>query len=218
MTDNPGPDDRSRTPWSRAGKAVINMATQWQRPKAVSELDPGDIIITDNPDAKLTALEAFGDQEGGARLWQGIIEGLYAETGTPLITPSTIQGMGTMTGIAIKMLYAKQQRKTVRKQHLHGVALRGLISEIMEILGHSVAASDVIISWPDTLPVNELEAAQVAQIKASLGYSSATLIRDTGGNPETEADNLAQELEADEAQATQALDRLESQGPKDLDA
>lgn len=179
-----------------------------QDEQPVSLLSPGDIFLTDQEGAGVWALEAYGDMDGGLKLLEKIEEDIYANTGTPLIKPSRIDGMGNLSGVAISFQYAGQAQKVAKKRMNYESGLKKLVRGTLALMGHEVALRDITISWPQTVPMNELENVQIATAKAALGYSVTTLIRDTGGNPEEEADNLEAEKNDDSGRADALMAEL----------
>jgi hypothetical protein len=137
-------------------------------------------------------------------------EKIHVSTGTPLVTPSRITGMGAISGVALKMLYGAQQSKTALRRSMYGPGFRHVVRDCLILLGASYVPDvrQILISWPNSVPVNDLENAQVAEIKSRLGFSQTTLIRDLGGNPDQEAELKAAEIDQADAMGTALVEQL----------
>jgi hypothetical protein len=170
---------------------------------------PGDIIQL-GPNGELNALTAFGDTPGGMEIARHLEQIIHQSSDNPLITKDQIAGQ--LSGVALKMLYGDHEKFIKTKRITYGYGMQRMVMAVLTMMGHRLNQSDITISWPDIVPMNELEAVTIAEKKLAIGYSEATVIRDTGGNPDEQAAQREEEDASKEEAAMAALDELEARG------
>jgi hypothetical protein len=152
---------------------------------------PGRIICFPSPDAKVGAVQ-----------WQGDIANLMAYAGdirsdmdeqsrVPAVALGRLKEMprGQLSGVALQLLFQPLIEKTTLKRRLYGKLIRDLCEHILEMIGFP--GLKVHINWPNLLPVDDLAAAQTAQILQQIGVSADTLMQQLGYDPEAEAQKVA---------------------------
>jgi len=125
-------------------------------------------------------------------------------TQAKVIDLATIQDkLGQITNFGVKMMFSDMLADLRQKQGLYGTGLAWLVWYGMVIQEVNIPLP--VIQWPDPLPENMLEKAQIAQIEKNIGTASTqTLSEELGHDWATEEERLAVDAE----QSASALDRV----------
>jgi len=104
---------------------------------------------------------------------------------------------GNISGVALQLLFQPLIEKTTQKQRLYGKMIREITRAALVIAG-KIALTDyedyqIDLHWQNLLPVDDLAAAQAAQILQAIGVSNQTLLQQLGYDPDAEADKSAAE-------------------------
>jgi hypothetical protein len=162
--------------------------------KVQVELGTDNMLFMPNKDAKIQLLEMTGDLEEARNFRKDLREALSEVTHVPEVTTGKTDNLGQLSGRAMRILYGPLIDQTKRKRRLYGRMIKELVGNLLVVGGKVPAAPTamggqtvpVAISWGESLPADDLEQAQVAVLKKQFGYSNDTLIKQTGGNPDTE--------------------------------
>ncbi|MCP9496098.1 MAG: phage portal protein [Pyrinomonadaceae bacterium MAG19_C2-C3] len=158
---------------------------------------------TKDVDTEIGLLEMKGDLAGALSLRRVLREGLAEMTGVPEIASGKLDGVGNLSGLALRILYAPLIAKTRKKQLRYGRMIRECIEALMQIGG---ITGEVKLHWADALPGDEKEKVEVAEGKLRVGFSKQTVIASLGGDPTHEQE----QRETDAGQTGRALvDALE---------
>ena len=169
-------------------------------------------IILPSKEASLQNLEMQSDLSSSLAFYEKMLEAFYAVSRTPEITTGNVgEGLGTLSGLALQVLYGPLLRKNNTKRRLYGDMLCDLSARLLEMSGQG-AGLPVSITWPDPLPVDKLAQRQAALIDEQLGVSKATLMEQLGYDAKAEADRKAQEQSDLGEQLLTGFDRGASTG------
>lgn len=149
---------------------------------------PGRIWSTDNPDA---SIEAFGGDAASPsedRHIEEIREALDKTSGVPPLATGVVRArVGNLTSEnALRITLTGLLSRTMRKRITYGRGLAEMSTlvllalDALGILRTSHAERAVRIEWPDPLPRNEREQAQVALLKRDLGVPTDRLLAELG--------------------------------------
>jgi len=120
---------------------------------------------------------------------------------------------GNISGVALELLFQPLIEKTILKQRLYGRLIREVTRAALVLAGRlSIAAYKtykVKLEWQNLLPVDDLLAAQTAQIWSLIGVSDATLMARAGFDADEEAKNKAEE---DQKKLEQQQQQMAAQG------
>jgi hypothetical protein len=87
--------------------------------------------------------------------------------------------------------------KTQQKQRIYGSGIRAITRAALVLAGkisiQEYRDYPVNLHWPNLLPVDDLAAAQTAQILQAIGVSNSTLMQQLGYDPDDEADKSMEE-------------------------
>lgn len=157
---------------------------------------PGKITVLPMLESKIEAVQIAGDIANMRVFSEDLRSSIDQISAFPGVATGrlTAQPRGDMSGVAIELLFMPALKKTQGKQMRYGEMIIN-ISKALLVLNGMSGDTDIILTWANPLPHDDLPAIQAAVAKQSLGYSKTTLIRETGGDPEEEADLNAAEGE-----------------------
>ena len=165
---------------------------------AFKEAKIGDTYFLPNPEAKMMMLEMAGDLSALGEQYQRLTSALMRSTATPDIDTNKLGDVGKLSALAMKILYAPQERRVYLKRLNFEALITNTIKRLRVITGQSEAIS-ISYHWPNVTPANQVEDVEVAVKKNMLGISMDTLIAELGYNPAEEA--AKRELESQSAGA-----------------
>lgn len=163
--------------------------------------NPNDIIEI-GPNGEMYLLEPAADLVSSMTLLEKLQNMFFTQA--KVIDLATIQDkLGQITNFGVRMMFADTLADLRQKQQLYGDGLAWLI--VYGMAAQNVAIPLPVLQWPDPLPENMLEKAQIAQIEKNIGTASTqTLSEEMGHDWATEEERLA----ADAEQSATALDRV----------
>lgn len=102
---------------------------------------------------------------------------------------------GTVSGVALQIMYEPLVEKTELKRRLYGDMLTELCQNILVMAGFAPDDAEVVIHWQSLLPADDMAEAQTAVLWSQLGISRSTILSRLGFDADTEADQIAKEEE-----------------------
>jgi hypothetical protein len=144
-------------------------------------------------EAQIGLLEMQNDLSTALSLRKVLREGLAEMTGVPEVATGKVENVGQLSGLAIRLLYGPLIEKTKKKQLRYGRMIKECVEALLVIGGKS--GLKVKLNWGDALPGDEKAKVEVAEGKKRLGFSTNTLIKELGGDPEHEREQ--RDLDAD---------------------
>ncbi len=152
---------------------------------------PGRVWSTDNMDASIEEFGGDGASPSEAAHIQEIREAMDKASGVPPLASGVVRAkIGNLTSanalrITMMGILAKTQRKRVA--YGRGIAevcrLALAALDAMGVLASDEADRGVRLEWPDPLPVDQRELAEVVRAKAALGVARERLLEDLGETP-----------------------------------
>ena len=125
-------------------------------------------------DAKVANLEMQSELSSSRQHRADLEEAYHQVTDVPRLDPAQVN-LGALSGFALKILYGPLLSKTNRKRGTYGALLQQINRALLVLGGYD---DDVVTNvWPDPLPSNTMEQAQLF----------ATLATATGGNTQAAA-------------------------------
>ena len=165
-----------------------------------------DRLITLPQGADIRTVEMQSDLGSSIEFYERLKSILHELARIPEVATGKLEGLGGLSGIALKILYTPMVEKTVVKQRTYGDMLRELCGHLLELGG--LAPVDVRVVWPEIVPQDPYQEAQTSVLRQQVGFSRDTLIEDMGGDPAQEA----QRREQDSATVGQQVARAFVQG------
>jgi hypothetical protein len=122
------------------------------------------------PDAKVVNLEMQSDLASSMAFAASMQAQFWSEHRGFDLT-SVKDKLGDLTNFGLRVLMGDAIGKTSTKQELYGLGLRAINRRALELLGYGPDNVTAIV-WPDILPSNMIEAAQVQQLLLGMGVTS----------------------------------------------
>lgn len=163
-------------------------------------------IVPLNTGGQMGVLDSGANPAMAQWLDEAIDRALHELAMTPEIAMGKVDNLGSVSGVALRILYQPLLSRTETKQQTYGDMLQEINARVLELkgLGTNVYPEN---KWKDPLPKDLLQMAQAAVLQSQFGYSNETLIRETGGDPATEAVRREQEAQGLGATVLQQFDR-----------
>lgn len=157
---------------------------------------PGEITILPTLESKIEAVHIAGDIASMRAFSEDLRSSIDQIARFPGVATGrlTAQPRGDMSGVAVELMYMPALKKTNGKRMRYGEMIIDVSKALLVLAGFSEDI-DVTLTWINPLPTDNLPVVQAAVAKQGLGYSNTTLIRETGGDPDEEAELKAAEDE-----------------------
>ena len=157
-------------------------------------------IILPSKDAALHNLEMQSDLSSSLEFYKRMLEAFCAVSRTPEITTGNVgEGLGTLSGLALQVLYGPLLRKNNTKKRLYGDMLSELSARLLEMSGQGEGL-DVSISWPNPLPADPVAERSALKADTDMGVASkSTVAEKLGYNWKLEDDRIQQEQKSAQA-------------------
>ena len=123
-----------------------------------------------NPEAKVTNLEMQSDLASSMAFSQAMQAQFWSEHRGFDMT-SIKDRLGQLTNFGLRVLMGDALNKTGTKRELYGMGLEQINQRALELMGYGPDNITRIV-WPDMLPANTIEAAQVQQLLLGMGVTS----------------------------------------------
>lgn len=168
---------------------------------AASQIQIGvdDLICLPSPESKIEKLAAMDNFSGLLQFVANIMSNMDEQSRVPAVALGRQAELpkGNISGVALQLLFQPLIEKTVQKQRLYGCLIRD-VSRAALVLAGLISLDEyedfqIDLHWQNLLPVDDLAAAQTAQILQAIGVSNATLMQQLGYDPDAEADKSAAE-------------------------
>lgn len=184
----------------------------WARGIQARDLDtsPDKITVIQSEKGELKNLEMQSDLSSSLEFAREIKQGFHQIACVPEIVAGKLENVGNLSGLAMSILYGPILRLTETKQLFQGEMLVELNKALLEI--KRSGKRKVTIQWPDILPKNEKEAADIAVVKSEIGVSKDTLMTEMGYDATAEMEKRQAEQEADQAFGDKLLKQFERDG------
>lgn len=162
----------------------------WGRGFNMDEYDPSRMLLTNNPDAMMGALELGRDLQS-SQDYLRFLRTMFAEiTQVPENDPDRL-ALGAQSGFALRILFGDLLDKTHTKRSLYGQSIVELNRRLLDMMGYGPDKT-VTLHWEDPLPVDETSEMTADKFDLEAGLSSVeTMQRKRGYDPETEGERIA---------------------------
>jgi hypothetical protein len=192
-----------------ASPRVVGKNVKWQRDPTTGEqipYRPEDIIEIAGDNAEMYILDPNADLAASMNLLEKFQNMFFTQA--KVVDLATIKDkLGQITNFGVKMIFADMLADLRQKRQLYGTGLQWLMAYGMAIMGKSIPLPT--INWPDPLPKNLTEIAQVAQIEKNIGTASTeTLSTELGHDWAVESERLASDQEQSEAATVRMMQQM----------
>lgn len=155
--------------------------------------DPGEAILLPD-DAKMGVVGPPSTPDAHLRLLERFKSAFHEQVRVPEVTAGRLDGIGQLSGLAMRILYGPLMRKVSVARGLYG----GLIDEtnrrLLELADYEVVETKP--AWPKVVPTDPKEDALTAQERQKAGVSIQTTLQELGLDPEAEATQRQVEAES----------------------
>jgi len=178
----------------------------WGRGFRADQLDLSvdETIVLPSPDAELRNLEMQSDLGSSIQLYLRLREAFHEVTRVPEIATGRVEGVGSLSGVALQILYQPLIEKTETKRRLYGDLLVELNRRLLALAGFGDDVATTL-HWPELIPGDPEAQAKTLLLWQQLGVSQDTILRRLGLDPDVET----QKRRMSEGESTvRALDML----------
>jgi hypothetical protein len=178
----------------------------WGRGFRADQLDLSvdETIILPSPEAELRNLEMQSDLSSSIQLYLRLREAFHEIARVPEIATGRVEGVGSLSGIALQILYQPLIEKTETKRRLYGGLLVELNRRLLAIGGFGENLLTAL-HWPELIPGDPEAEAKTLMLWQQLGVSTDTILRRLGLDPELEREKRNMSYGEATAQALDAL-------------
>lgn len=166
----------------------------WGRGFRAGTLDLSEegILVIPSERGEIRNLEMSSDLASSREFCRDLMQAFHEISRVPWLDPLKIN-VGALSGFALRILYRPLLSKTTTKRRLYGDMLVELMRRLLEMAGFGPDHWPTI-HWPDPLPVNALEQAQVLEKDMDMGLVSRQTARTMRGyDHEVEQQRIAAE-------------------------
>jgi hypothetical protein len=159
------------------------------------QVDPDKAIVLTNPSADIHNLEMQSDLSSSLNFLNLLRSALHEISEIPEVATGKLENIGSLSGVALRILYQPLIDLTEPKQETYGDMLTDVCKRLLAIGG--LGEKDTIeIHWPELLPSDIGTQIEQSIMLNNLGVSKDTLITRLGFDPELEKEKRSQEVEA----------------------
>lgn len=144
-----------------------------------------ETIVLPSPDAELRNLEMQSDLASSIALYQRLREALHEISRVPEVATGKLENAGSLSGVALAILYQPLIEKTQTKRRTYGDLLIEVNRRLLALGGFG-EDNQTVIHWPELLPSDPLAVRQAALLDQQLGVSADTLLQRLGYDPDLE--------------------------------
>lgn len=173
------------------------------------KMDVDGTVVLPAADAKLYTLEMTSDLSGSMQQAQELEAAILQLTRTPPVSLAKVEGLGQLSGVALRILYGPMLEKTESKRLTYGDMLIELNRRLWEMGGFG-GENIMTIRWPNMLPANRLEELQAAVLAEQVGVSKDTIVSELGYDAAQEAEKKSKEAKSLGDQLLTVFDRGEN--------
>lgn len=160
----------------------------WGRGFTANQLDIAvdETIVLPSPEAELRNLEMVSDLSSSIALYERLREALHEVTRVPEVATGKLDNIGSLSGVALQILYQPLLEKTETKRRTYGDLLVELNRRLLALGGFG-EENRTVLHWPELLPRDPKAEAETALLHQQLGVSRSTILEKLGYDPQLEA-------------------------------
>lgn len=156
------------------------------------DVGPDEAIVLPDTDSEVSLLEPRATVSDHIELFKTVKAALHEISRVPEVTAGKIDGIGQLSGLALKILYGPLVRKTEVKRRLYGHMITTLSARVLELGGYG-PGNYCEIRWPEIIPDDPVMEATTAEALQRAGVSVSTTLGEMGYDPEAEASRRAED-------------------------
>jgi len=144
-----------------------------------------ETIVLPGDSAELHNLEMQSDLASSLAYLDRLRQALHEVSRVPEVATGNLERAGSLSGVALQILYQPLLEKTGTKRLLYGDMLAELNRRLLSIGGFG-DDNRTVIHWPELLPSDPMQERQAALIDQQLGVSVDTILQRLGYDPDLE--------------------------------
>lgn len=154
------------------------------------------VLCLPDPSSKLEKLAAMENFSGIQQVLSMVRDNMDEQSRVPAVALGRIESLprGTISGVALELLFAPLIEKTIQKRRLYGKLIREVSRAALCHCGfisiEDYEDYDIELKWMNLLPIDNKEASETALNLLQLGVSQETILQQLGYNPEDEAQKV----------------------------
>jgi hypothetical protein len=159
-----------------------------------------ETVVLDSPDAEMGTLAPMTEFAGLLSVLTDLRADMDEQSRIPAVAQGRIDkltGLGTISGVALKLMFQSLIDKTTEKQRAYGALIRNVSRASLVLAGiippERYKDYPIKLHWQEIVPVNMMESWQEAILAQQVGVSKDTLLRERGYDPEEEATKREEE-------------------------
>lgn len=139
-------------------------------------------------------LEMTSDLNSSMQFYERLMDALFETARIPQVARGKLENAGSLSGVALRILYQPLLEQTSDKRRLYGDALEELGRRLLIIGGYDDV--HVEVHWAELVPTDPMSDASTALALKDVGVSTDTLLMRLGFDPVLEAQKRADERAA----------------------
>jgi hypothetical protein len=177
-----------------------------------------ETIVLPAADARLANLEMQSDLASSIEFYKRLKEALHEISRVPEVATGKLDSAGSLSGVALQILYQPLLEKTEVKRRLYGDMLVELNRRLLDLGGHG-DDNETQIQWPELLPSDPKAEAETYLIQQQIGVSTQTLLSKMGYDPDKEREQKEANAEEFGAKLLTSFERgQEAETPEEAGA
>jgi len=183
----------------------------WARGVSAAQIkvNPDNMIVLPGETATIQNLEMQSDLASSIAMHKELRQFIHELARVPEVATGRVESIGTLSGVALEILYQPLLEKTEAKRMTYGEMLVELNRRLLAIGGYG-EENYTELRWQEMLPKDRAAEANAALSLKQLGVSGDTLVQQFGYDPDLEREKRAKESDLGQA-LLQAFDRGEAQ-------
>lgn len=117
------------------------------------EVAAGRLLAIPNQDAKVGQLDLRAELTGALGLYRELRQALHEQTRIPEVASGKLENAGSLSGVALKILYGPAVEVTGTKRLTYGPMVRAIAERVLTLTGHGERTVGLL--WPGVVPEDE---------------------------------------------------------------
>lgn len=153
----------------------------------VIDIKPGKIVGLPLSESKIVAVNIVTDVGNALQFANNVRSDIDEQSAVPGVATGRIADIprGTISGIALSLLFMPLLKKTDKKRCLYGELILD-VSRALLILNRMNSETTMTLQWQNPLPSDDLGSWQTAALEKAAGVSDATILEERGYDPDEE--------------------------------
>ena len=169
-----------------------------------------ETITLESPDGELHNLEMESDLASSISLYEQLKTALHEISQTPEVAMGKLDNVGTLSGLALRILFGPLVDKTKAKRFPYGEMLTEINRRALKMGGYGDRNITRTI-WPELVPGDPQEEGNALLIDKQLGASQDTLLQKRGYDPDKEREKRKRDQQSLGDTLLSAFDRDQDQ-------